>query len=196
MKIRKYISQRLLVIFIAIIGIATIVLTIEFSREGNIPFLVDQKDRLLAAEIAFFGIIIVEILSRMAIKQFRQREAVQMGVAVRGTLRTVSYLVIAIVVVSILSANPTLAVSVGAITGIVIGLAAQNIIGNVVAGTILAIMRPIRISDEITIMGNTGIVIEIGVMHTIVDSGERWVLVPNMAMLTNAVRRKKGDTGS
>jgi len=196
MKLKKHINQRLIVIITAITGVAVIVLTIEFSREGNIPFLVAQRDRLLAAEIAFFGIIIVEVLSRMAIKQFRQREAVQMGVAVRGTLRTISYLVIAIVVVSILSANPTLAISVGAITGIVIGLAAQNIIGNVVAGTILAIMRPIRISDEITVMGNTGIVIEIGVMHTIVDSGERWVLVPNMAMLTNAVQRKKESTDS
>lgn len=97
---------------------------------------------------------------------------------------------------TILSANPTLAISVGAITGIVIGLAAQNIIGNVVAGTILAIMRPVRIGNEITVMGNTGIVIEIGVMHTIVDGGERRVFVPNMAMLTNAVQRKKGSTSS
>ena len=196
MKLKKYINQRLIVIITAITGIAVIVLTIELSREGNIAFLVDQRDRLLAAEIAFFGIIIVEVLSRMAIKQFKQREAVQMGVAVRGTLRTVSYLVIAIVIVSILSANPTLAISVGAITGIVIGLAAQNIIGNVVAGTILAIMRPIRIGDEITVMGSTGIIIEIGVMHTIVDGGERWVLIPNMAMLTNAVQRKKGSADS
>ena len=196
MKPKKYINQRLMVIITTITGIAVIVLTIEFSREGNVSFLVAQRDRLLAAEIAFFGIIIVEVLSRMAIKQFKQREAVQMGVAVRGTLRTISYLVIAIVIVSILSANPTLAISVGAITGIVIGLAAQNIIGNVVAGTILAIMRPVRIDDEITVMGNTGIVIEIGVMHTIVDGGERWVLVPNMAMLTNAVQRKKGSASS
>ena len=196
MRIKKHINQRLMVIITAIAGIAIIVLTIEFSREGNISFLVAQRDRLLAVEIAFFGIIIVEVLSRMAIRQFRQREAVQMGVAVRGTLRTVSYLVIAIVVVSILSANPTLAISVGAITGIVIGLAAQNIIGNVVAGTILAIMRPVRIGDEITVMGNTGIVVEIGVMHTVVDGGERWVLIPNMAMLTNAVQRKKGSADS
>ena len=196
MKLKKYINQRLMVIITAITGIAAIVLTIELSRDSNISFLVDQRDRLLAAEIAFFGIIIVEILSRMAIKQFSQREAVQMGIAVRGTLRTISYLVIAIVIVSILSANPSLAIGVGAVTGIVIGLAAQNIIGNVVAGTILAIMRPVRISDEITVMGNTGIVVEIGVMHTIVDGGERWVLIPNMAMLTNAVIRKKEPAGS
>ena len=196
MKLKKHINQRLMVIITAITGVAVIVLTTEFSREGKIPFLVAQRDRLLAAEIAFFGIIIVEVLSRMAIKQFRQREAVQMGVAIRGTLRTISYLVIAIVIVSILSANPSLAISVGAITGIVIGLAAQNIIGNVVAGTILAIMRPVRIGDEITVMGSTGIIIEIGVMHTIVDGGERWVLIPNMAMLTNAVQRKKGSADS
>ena len=196
MKLKKYINQRLIVIITAITGIAVIVLTIELSREGNIAFLVDQRDRLLAAEIAFFGIIIVEILSRMAINQFKQRDAVQMGVAVRGTLRTISYLVIAIVIVLILSADPTLAIGVGSVTGIVIGLAAQNIIGNVIAGTILAIMRPVRIDDEITVMGSTGIVIEIGVMHTIVDGGERWVLVPNMAMLTNAVQRKKESAGS
>lgn len=73
---------------------------------------------------------------------------------------------------------------------------AQNIVSNVVAGTITAIVRPFRTADEITVMGVTGRVVELGVIYTRLDTGERLVFVPDMAMMTNAVQRKKESPGS
>jgi small-conductance mechanosensitive channel len=174
-----------------VLAIGAIVATIELAREAHVPLLVNQKERILAAEIAVFGVIIVEILGRVIITKFRERDAVQLGVAVRATLRVASYSVFAIAIVSILAANPSLAIGVGTVTGIIVGFSVQNIIGNVVAGAIISIVRLFRIGDEITVMGVTGNVVEMGVIYTRLDTDKSLVFVPNMAMLTNAVQCKK-----
>ncbi|MGA9154060.1 MAG: hypothetical protein WBZ36_26055 [Candidatus Nitrosopolaris sp.] len=54
-------------------------------------------------------------------------------------------MVIAAVIISFLSENPALAVSIDAITGIVVGFAAQNVIGNMIAGLHLILNRPFKI---------------------------------------------------
>lgn len=191
MKLKKRISEMYLIVIAVIVGIAAVVLTIEFGREDQIPFLAAQRDRMISAEIALFGIIIVESFTRLYLKRLKQRESMQAGVVLRSAFRMISYSIIAITIVSILSANQSLVISVGTVTGIVVGFSTQNIIGNVIAGTLLAFMRPVRIGDEITVLGNTGNLMEIGVIYTVVDSGEKLVLIPNVAMLTTAIQRKK-----
>lgn len=174
-----------------VFAVGLIVVTIELARDARLPLFVNQKERLLAAEIAVFGILMVEIFGRVIIARFRERDAVQFGVTVRASLRVVGYSVIAIATVSILAANPSLAIGVGTVTGVIVGFSVQSIVGNVVAGMIIAIVRPFRIGDEITVMGVTGDVVELGVVYTRLDTGERLVFVPNMAMMTNAVQRRK-----
>ena len=191
MKLKKRISEMYLIVIAVIVDIAAVVLTIEFGREDQIPFLAAQRDRMISAEIALFGIIIVESFTRLYLKRLKQRESMQAGVVLRSAFRMISYSIIAITIVSILSANQSLVISVGTVTGIVVGFSTQNIIGNVIAGTLLAFMRPVRIGDEITVLGNTGNLMEIGVIYTVVDSGEKLVLIPNVAMLTTAIQRKK-----
>ena len=175
-----------------VVAIGVIITTIELARETQSSFLLSQKERLLVVEIAVFGIILVETLGRAIMARFRERDAVQMGMTVRAALRAVAYSVIAVVIVSILAATPSLAVGVGAVTGIIVGFSAQNIIGNVIAGTIIATVRPFTVGDEIVVMGITGRVIEMGVVYTRMDAGERLVFVPNIAMMNNAIQRTKG----
>ena len=55
----------------------------------------------------------------------------------------------------------------------------------------LAIGRPFRIDDEITVSGNTGKVIEFTVMHTMLETSEKIVLIPNSSMLTQVILRSK-----
>jgi small conductance mechanosensitive channel len=74
----------------------------------------------------------------------------------------------------------------------VVGFATQNIIGNVFAGMFLAVGRPFRIDDEITASGNTGRVIEITALYTVIEAQEGVVLVPNASMLTQVILRRKG----
>jgi small-conductance mechanosensitive channel len=54
------------------------------------------------------------------------------------------------------------------LAGIIIGLAAQKAVGNMLAGLQLAIFQPIRIGDAVVVEGEWGWVEEIGLTHVVV----------------------------
>ena len=174
-----------------VLGAVLVGLTTQLSPETYLSFLAPQKNRIITAEIGLLGVIAVEMVGKAVLEHFREHDLLDVGLAARAVLRTVGYLVVGVAVVSILAANPALAVGVGSVTGLVIGFSAQNIIGNAFAGMFLAIGRPFRVGDEITVMGNTGRVVEIGVMHTKLDTGERLVLIPSTTIMTQVLQRAK-----
>lgn len=178
----------------ATMGVASVIITIELSNRGSFPFVTSQRNHLIAAELAVFSIFFVEIIGRLANKHL-ERDALRRGMSARVIIRTAGYLVVGAAVISILASNSALAISVGTITGVVIGFATQNLFSNMLGGIILVINRVVRSGDEITFMGNTGRVVEIRLIYTVIDSGENLVYIPNSAMLTNAVQRKKGPDG-
>jgi small-conductance mechanosensitive channel len=106
-------------------------------------------------------------------------------------LRGVVYIILAIGIVSSLSSNPGLAIGIGTVTGVVIAFATQNLVGNVVAGVMLAIVRPIRIGDYVTVLLSSGEVKEIALLYTILEDGDNWYYVPSMVMFSNVIKRKK-----
>ncbi len=57
----------------------------------------------------------------------------------------------------------------------------------------IAIGRPFHIGDEITVMGSTGRVEEIGTMFTVIDAGDKWIRLPNMLLLTTLIQQKKNN---
>ena len=178
----------------ATLGVASVIITIELSNRGSFPFVTSQRNHLIAAELAVFSIFFVEILGRLANKRL-ERDALRRGMSARVIIRTAGYLVVGAAVISILASNSALAISVGTITGVVIGFATQNLFSNMLGGIILVVNRLARAGDEITFMGNTGRVVEIRLIYTVIDSGDSLVYIPNSAMLTNAVQRKKSPGG-
>lgn len=82
-----------------------------------------------------------------------------------------------------------------AVLGIVLGLAARQVIANPLAGIVLAISQPIRIGDMVTIGDETGRVDDLTLSHTFIDTGDgRLVIVPNEVVVTSVVvNRSTGD---
>jgi small-conductance mechanosensitive channel len=101
------------------------------------------------------------------------------------------YIVLAIGIVSSLSSNPGLAIGIGTVTGVIIAFATQNLVGNVFAGVMLAITRPVRIGDQVTVLASTGEVKEIALIYTILEDGDNMYYVPSMVMFSNVVKKKK-----
>jgi small-conductance mechanosensitive channel len=77
------------------------------------------------------------------------------------------------------------------VIGVIIGFATQNLIGNVAAGMILAIMRPVQVGDQITVSGSTGCVKEISLIYTILDTKDSLYFVPSAVMFSNVVMKNK-----
>jgi small conductance mechanosensitive channel len=86
----------------------------------------------------------------------------------------------------------TLAVG-GAITAVVLGLAAQQTVGNLIAGTVLLSARPFRVGDRVRMHAGgvagtvEGTVTSLGLLYTILSNGEDRIMVPNNVVLAAAV---------
>jgi small conductance mechanosensitive channel len=117
-----------------------------------------------------------------------------------GTASTISFLVqlvtlLVVVVVALRLMNiEARAIAVGgALTAVVLGLAAQSTLGNVIAGLVLIGSRPVRVGERVRLQGGTlGTVVEgtiatIGLVHTTVARGNGLLLVPNSAVLSATV---------
>jgi small conductance mechanosensitive channel len=183
----------IIVLFVAIISV---VLTIELSRLTSLTFIRANRERIIAGELALYGILLVELLGRITIHNLQKDEHKQSGVMIRSILRAVLYLLLTASVISVLASDPALAVGIGSITGIVIGFAGQNLFGNLMAGVVLSLTSVIRIGQEITVMGSSGRVIEVGHIYSILDAGDYTILVPNVTMLSNAIKRQNKSNES
>ena len=85
-----------------------------------------------------------------------------------------------------------------AVLGIVLGLAARQVLANPLAGIMIVIAQPIRIGDTVTIEDETGRIDDITLSHTFIDTGDgRLVIVPNETVAgTTIVNRSTGDTAA
>jgi small conductance mechanosensitive channel len=86
----------------------------------------------------------------------------------------------------------TLAVG-GAITAVILGLAAQQTIGNLIAGTVLLSARPFQVGDNVRMHAGgvagqvEGTVASLGLLYITLANGEDRILVPNNVVLSGAV---------
>jgi small-conductance mechanosensitive channel len=86
----------------------------------------------------------------------------------------------------------TLAIG-GAFTAVILGLAAQQTLGNLFAGTVLLSARPFRVGDRVRLQGGPlagqieGVVSSLGLLYTTFASGDDSIMVPNSVVLNVAV---------
>ena len=108
-----------------------------------------------------------------------------------GTASTVSFLiqlvtvlVIIVVALRIVDLNPRAIALGGAVTAVVIGLAAQSTLGNVIAGIMLQVSRPFRVGERVRLQGGPlgatveGTVASQGLIYTTLARGNGLILVP------------------
>ena len=76
-----------------------------------------------------------------------------------------------------------------AIAAAVVGFAAQQTLANVVAGILLAVTQPIRIGDRVSFEDHSGVVEDIRLTHTILQTGgDARIIVPNGKLAGSVVR--------
>ena len=107
---------------------------------------------------------------------------------IRILIRIIGAIVVISVIISYLSQDPIIATSIGTITAIVIGFASQNVLGNLISGLYLAITRPFRIGEKVTVFGNTGVIYDIGLLYSRLrtEDGDI-ILAPNTSMITTTI---------
>jgi small-conductance mechanosensitive channel len=82
----------------------------------------------------------------------------------------------------------TLAVG-GAVTAVVVGLAAQQTLGHLIAGTVLMSARPFRVGERVRLQGGglagtvEGVVSSLGLLYTTLSGDDGPIMVPNALVL-------------
>jgi small-conductance mechanosensitive channel len=121
----------------------------------------------------------------------------RMDTATAGTAGFVIRLlaVLAAVVLALRIANVSFAaIAIGAsFSAVVFGLAAQQTLGNLIAGIVLLSARPFRVGDRVRLQGGgiggriEGVVSSLGLLYTTFNAGDDPVLVPNSLVLSVSV---------
>jgi small conductance mechanosensitive channel len=147
---------------------------------------------LQVAEVAAVGVFAIYIISKISYS-LSLAYSEQTAKSIRSLIRIAGAIIVIAFVISYLSHDPILAASISTISGLVIGFAASNLIGNVIAGIYLAMTRPFRIGDRIKVFDEDGRVSDIGLIHTrlLLDNGDEMLASNSSIVTTNIILRKK-----
>jgi small-conductance mechanosensitive channel len=172
-----------------------VAVTIIAIASGFIGQLVDPRYStfIKVGVVATIGYIVINSVANIFYKL--SYDALKKNAdVIRILIRIVGAIIVISIIISYLSEDPIIAASIGTITGIVIGFASQNVIGNLISGLYLAITRPFRIGDKATVFGNTGIIFDIGLLYTRLRNDDgHIILAPNMSMVSTTIIIRYSD---
>jgi len=163
---------------------------------------------LLLGGTALFAIgcvITTRMLASDVERRLAQHGLESSGVAVRIALNATGYLIVIVVAASLLANLLSISLQqfvLGAsLTGVVLGIAAQQTLGNVFAGVVILLVQPFRVGSEIVVRSGQlngpfpGTVRSLGLTYTTLVTDDGVMMVPNSQMLAAAVTVERMDDG-
>jgi small-conductance mechanosensitive channel len=108
-------------------------------------------------------------------------------------LRLMTIVIATVVALRIAGLQPSALAVGGGFTAVVVGLAAQQVLGNMLAGIVLITNRPFRVGERVRLQGGVlagqteGVVGTLGLFYTTLVSGADRILVPNGILIQCAV---------
>ncbi|MFG2057644.1 mechanosensitive ion channel domain-containing protein [Micromonospora sp. NPDC048930] len=155
------------------------------------------RSRLIAYGCAVLVGVFGVAGSRTAAREVHRIAVARAGEVAGTPLRLVvllgGYLVSAIVVCDLVSLELSQLLVGGAITGIILGLAAQPVLGNLFAGLVLLFARPYVPGQRVRVMSgaingpHVGVIVSAGLLYTVLDTADGPLNIPNSSLLASAV---------
>jgi small conductance mechanosensitive channel len=108
-------------------------------------------------------------------------------------IRLLTVAVALLVALDVAGVNPATLLLGGAFTAVILGLAAQQTLGNLIAGTVLLSAGPFRVGDRVRLQGGPlagqieGVVSSLGLLYTTFATDDGAVMVPNSVVLNVAI---------
>jgi small-conductance mechanosensitive channel len=162
-------------------------------QHSIVPLLSDKNELYLTmAEIAVAGGVITQILSQLARKILAEHASDTQARSASSIIRIGGALIIIATIVIMLAGDPTVTFAVTTISGIALAISFQSIVGNAISGLVLAIIRPFKIGDIITVFGITASVRDVGLLYVRLSTIQenKAVLVPNGTMIGTAITKE------
>lgn len=154
---------------------------------------------ITAGLVLVFGVL----STRSAASELSRIASSHGGAAAATPLRVgcllIGYLLVILGVLDLLSVSLGRFLVGGAVTGIILGIAAQQTLGNVIAGLVLLFSRPYVPGERIRIRSGTlggpleGTVTGVGLLYTTLLTVEGPINIPNAGLLASAVGAVRED---
>jgi small-conductance mechanosensitive channel len=99
-----------------------------------------------------------------------------------------SIIVVFIAILPMIGLDPSGLLLAGSITGIILGFASQNIVGNLISGIFLMIEKPMKIGDQVEINKISGFVSDIRIISTLIRTYDGLLVrIPNQQVFTTNI---------
>ncbi len=169
----------------------------EFTLFGHL-FVVPRGWMLVIIIVLTLVFVITGVMASRAVgrelgRVGTARAGLAVGAAIRLGCLIVGYLTVAFGVLGMLQVDVGGLLVGGAVTGVIIGIAAQQTLGNFFAGLVLLFTRPYEPGQRITVhtgaMGGPfeGVIVETGLIYTIIQTDHGRVSMPNGGLLASAI---------
>ena len=182
----------LFITVLAIVGLLAILsFTSKLEEYELFSFLVPYESAISVVVVAILGHIGVQSGTKWVYAIAQRQTTEDVARTLRVIARLVGYGLIFSFLVSVVTDNAVAALTMGSFAGLVAGFASQTVMGHTVAGVFLAIFRPVGLGENVTIGRETGVVADITLMHIVLDSEEKRVLIPSSTVVGSILIKNK-----
>lgn len=142
--------------------------------------------------VLILGWLVSRDLARVAPALFRRMDPATAG-TVGFLIRLTAVMATVLLALGVAGITPQAIAVGGAFTAVVLGLAAQQTLGNLFAGMVLLSARPFKLGERIRLQAGPlggsidGVVASLGLLYTTLSRGEERVMIPNTVVLSSAV---------
>jgi small-conductance mechanosensitive channel len=147
----------------------------------------------LAAVVLVMGVLATRSASREVGRVAALRAPQSTAAPLRLLVQVVGYAFTVLAVLTVLEVDISQFLVGGALTGVVLGIAAQQALSNVFAGMVLQLARPYQVGSYVRVHSGAiggpheGTVADVSLMYTTLVTAEGQLLVPNGQLLGAAV---------
>ncbi|MGB9728647.1 MAG: mechanosensitive ion channel domain-containing protein [Thermoprotei archaeon] len=151
------------------------------------PFLISYFDittytpYISSIIIIIFGYLIITSIASLFYETSKDKIGAHNANLIKTLIKILGIAIILSILTSVFNVSAASALTIGSFTGLVIGFATQQVLGQAVAGIFLLFSRPFKPGDKIIVAGQRGTVQEIDIMYTIIlsEDGKNQILIPN-----------------
>ena len=168
--------------------------SVQAARKGSMMFDITAVGDVLISAVAKIALaLVVWIIGKMVVKKIlkllegvksiQTREETLKRYLLNG-VKWVLYAILVISVIGILGIPMASVIAVLASAGLAVGMAMQGSLGNIAGGIMLLIFRPFKVGDYINAAGGEGVVKEISLFYTVLNTTDnKTVTIPNGALM-------------
>lgn len=165
-----------------------------FSLE---PFIDSFLDRLInlgeklivAVAVYFIGTWVISWLCKL-VKRILNRKQVDGAVEsfINSLVSALLRVVLIVAIIGILGIPTTSLAAIVAAGGLAIGMAMKDNLSNFAGGIMILLNKPFKLKDRILVQGMDGVVMEIGILYTILLTADgRTIYIPNGPLSTGSI---------